>query len=77
MEKITPTLTVNQLYQYAYQAGLQGQESLICPRSYRGWSIPEMFENGELAMGVWRTAYANAQEWVAINEHSEKEAVQD
>ena len=36
-----------------------------------------MFEDGELAMGVWRTAYANAQEWVAINEHSEKEAVQD
>ena len=76
MDKI-PTLTVNQLYHYAYQAGLQGQESLTCPRSYRGWAIPEMFEDGELAMGVWRTAYANAQEWVAINEHSEQEAVQD
>jgi len=35
--------------------------------------IPEMFEDGELAMGVWRTAYAEAQEWVAHCEHSEKE----
>jgi len=77
MDKITPTLTVHQLYHYAYQAGLQGQESLTCPRSYRGWVIPEMFEDGELAMGVWRTAYANAQEWVAMNEHSAQEAAQD
>ena len=67
------TLTVHQLYHFAYQAGLQGQESMTCPRSYRGWVIPEMFEDGELAMGVWRTAYAEAQEWVAHCEHSEKE----
>ena len=51
------TLTVHQLYHFAYQAGLQGQESMTCPRSYRGWVIPEMFEDGELAMGVWRTGY--------------------
>ncbi len=71
------TLTVHQLYHFAYQAGLQGQESMTCPRSYRGWVIPEMFEDGELAMGVWRTAYAEAQEWVARHEHSEQEAAQD
>jgi hypothetical protein len=71
------TLNVHQLYHFAYQAGLQGQESITCPKSYRGWVIPEMFEDGELAMGVWRTAYAEAQEWVAIHEHSEQEAAQD
>ena len=71
------TLTPDQLYEFAYQAGLQGQESKTCPKSYRGYVIPEMFEDGELAMGVWRTAYAEAQEWVAIHEHSEQEAAQD
>mgnify|MGYP003625019948 FL=1 len=71
------TLNVHQLYHFAYQAGLQGQESMTHPKSYRGWVIPEMFEDGELAMGVWRTAYAEAQEWVAIHEHSEQEAAQD
>ena len=71
------TATQNQVSEFAYQAGLRGQESMTCPRSYRGWVIPEMFEDGELAMGVWRTAYAEAQEWVAIHEHSEQEAAQD
>ena len=71
------TATQNQVSEFAYQAGLRGEESMTCPRSYRGWVIPEMFEDGELAMGVWRTAYAEAQEWVAIHEHSEQEAAQD
>ncbi len=70
-------LNVHQLYDFAYQAGLKGQESMTCPRSYRGWVIPEMFEDGELAMGVWRTAYASAQEWVAEVEHSNWEAAAD
>jgi hypothetical protein len=35
-----------------------------------------MFEDGELAMGVWRTAYASAQEWVAEVEHSNWEQPQ-
>ena len=68
-------LNVHQLYDFAYQAGLKGQESMTCPSSYRGWVIPDMFEDGEMAIGVWRTAYAEAQEWVATCEHSEKEVV--
>lgn len=51
------TLNVHQLYEFAYQAGLRGQESATCPKSYRGYVIPEMFEDGELAYGVWRTGY--------------------
>ena len=51
------TATQNQVSEFAYQAGLRGQESMTCPRSYRGWVIPEMFEDGELAFGVWRKGY--------------------
>ena len=51
------TATQNQVSEFAYQAGLRGQESMTCPRSYRGWVIPEMFEDGEMAFGVWRKGY--------------------
>ena len=50
-------ITPHQLYEFAYQAGLRGQESATCPKSYRGYVIPEMFEDGELAFGVWRKGY--------------------
>jgi len=50
-------ITPHQLYEFAYQAGLRGQESMTCPKSYRGYVIPEMFEDGELAYGVWRNGY--------------------
>ena len=58
-------ITVHQLYEFAYQAGLRGQESATCPRSYRGYVIPEMFEDGELAYGVWRKGYAEGLEQYA------------
>ena len=51
------TATQNQVSEFAYQAGLRGQESATCPRSYRGYVIPEMFEDGEMAFGVWRKGY--------------------
>lgn len=63
------TLNVNQLYHFAYRAGLEGQESMTCPRSYWGWVIPEMFEDGELAMGVWRTGYAEGLKAAANYDH--------
>lgn len=56
------TLTPDQLYEFAYQAGLRGQESMTCPSSYRGWVIPEIFSNGEIPHRLWRVAYAEGLE---------------
>ena len=59
------TATQNQVSDFAYQAGLRGQESMTCPRSYRGWVIPEMFEDGVMAFGIWRHFYAEGLEQAA------------
>ena len=55
------TVTQNQLADFAYQAGLRGHESITCPRSYLGWVIPEMFEDGVMAIGIWRHFWAEGQ----------------
>ena len=55
------TVTQNHLADLAYQAGLRGHESITCPRSYRGWVIPEMFEDGVMAVGIWRHFWAEGQ----------------
>ena len=68
------TATQNQVSEFAYQAGLRGQESMTCPRSYRGWVIPEMFEDGAMAFGIWRHFYAEGLEQAAQTEHSHWEA---
>ena len=52
------TVTQNHLADLAYQAGLRGHESITCPRSYLGWVIPEMFEDGTMAIGIWRHFWA-------------------
>ena len=59
------TLNVHQLYDFAYQAGLQGQESMTCPSSYRGYVIPEIFSSGEIPQKLWRVAYAEGLEQYA------------
>ena len=55
------TVTQNHLADLAYQAGLRGHESITCPRSYLGWVIPEMFEDGAMAFGIWRHFWAEGQ----------------
>ena len=55
------TVTQNHLADLAYQAGLRGHESITCPRSYLGWVIPEMFEDGTMAIGIWRHFWAEGQ----------------
>ena len=56
------TLTPDQLYDFAYQAGLNGQESMTCPSSYLGYVIPEIFSNGEIPQKIWRSGYAEGLE---------------
>ena len=56
------TITPDQLYEFAYQAGLRGQESMACPSSYRGYVIPEIFSSGEIPQKLWRVAYAEGLE---------------
>jgi len=53
------------LYEFAYQAGLRGQESMTCPSSYRGYVIPEIFSSGEIPQKLWRVAYAEGLEQYA------------
>lgn len=55
------TVTQNHLADLAYQAGLRGHESITCPRSYLGWVIPEMFEDGTMAIGIWRHFWAEGR----------------
>ena len=55
-------ITPDQLYEFAYQAGLRGQESMTCPSSYRGYVIPEIFSSGEIPQKLWRVAYAEGLE---------------
>ena len=58
-------ITPDQLYEFAYQAGLRGQESMTCPSSYRGYIIPEIFSSGEIPQKLWRVAYAEGVEQYA------------
>jgi hypothetical protein len=58
-------ITPDQLYEFAYQAGLRGQESMTCPSSYRGYVIPEIFSSGEIPQKLWRVAYAEGLEQCA------------
>ena len=58
-------ITPDQLYEFAYQAGLRGQESMTCPSSYRGYVIPEIFSSGEIPQKLWRVAYAEGLEQYA------------
>ena len=58
-------ITPHQLYEFAYQAGLRGQESMTCPSSYRGYVIPEIFSSGEIPQKLWRVAYAEGLEQYA------------
>ena len=58
-------ITPHQLYEFAYQAGLRGQESKTCPKSYRGYVIPEIFSSGEIPQKLWRVAYAEGLEQYA------------
>ena len=71
-------ITPDQLYEFAYQAGLRGQESMTCPSSYRGYVIPEIFSSGEIPQKLWRVAYAEGLEQYATYMVQEAEdAAQD
>jgi hypothetical protein len=60
------TVTQNQLADFAYQAGIQGEESMTCPRTFLGYAIPEMFEDGAMALGIWRHFYREGEEDCAM-----------
>ena len=72
------TLNVHQLYDFAYQAGLQGQESMTCPSSYRGYVIPEIFSSGEIPQKLWRVAYAEGlEQYATYMVQGEEDAARD
>jgi hypothetical protein len=69
------TVTQYQLVQFAYKEGVKGGP-LNCPRSYLGYVIPEMFEDGALAFGIWRQAYNEGRLRAAESEKNHLEAAQ-
>jgi len=71
-------ITPDQLYEFAYQAGLRGQESMTCPSSYRGYVIPEIFSSGEIPQKLWRVAYAEGlEQYATYMVQGEEDAAQD
>ena len=69
------TVTQYQLVQFAYKEGVKGGP-LNCPRSYLGYVIPEMFEDGALALGIGRHAYSEGRLRAAESERNHWEAAQ-
>ena len=71
-------ITPDQLYEFAYQAGLRGHESMTCPSSYRGYVIPEIFSSGEIPQKLWRVAYAEGlEQYATYMVQGEEDAAQD
>jgi len=56
------TITQEKLYRIAFKAGLRGNGPEVCPNYCGGYKIPEMFEDGALAYGIWHQAYGRGME---------------